>query len=296
MLQAARGTEQTSISTNTNLPSSHFPPIQHDFRSPALTQHLRLHACSEALPKSILQTHTASQWMQAGKPIPLITPPVVLTRMMTQSACPKAQGLHLARTCRLGLQWKSSSSSPALSTQHTWHRAVRHVWLRYPVTSCRNTKMHSLMQFPSKQDALPAHKRVPLHPKLCTYHAGCVCVVLQCPVARPWAPQQPAAVCSAKSKCVRMALKAVPDGWQRHGWKQRGTSATKSNPKPTEPQWMDSRRCQGTEAGTGSGAGAAPGKPSRSAFHACFPPCPFLLAWVLGNGWKMCFDPFLFAV
>lgn len=103
--------------------------------------------------------------MQAGNPIPLTTPPpTALTLMMTQSALPKAQGLHMARTRRLGLQWKSSSSSPALSTQHAWHRAARHGWLRYPVTSCRNTEVRSLVQWPGEQDALLARQQAPLHP------------------------------------------------------------------------------------------------------------------------------------
>ena len=50
-----------------------------------------------------------------------------LTLMMTQSAWPRAQGLHFACTSRLGFQWKRTRSSPAVSTEQAWHRATRHV-------------------------------------------------------------------------------------------------------------------------------------------------------------------------
>lgn len=53
--------------------------------------------------------------------------PMGLTLMMTQSAWPRAQGSHLACTSRLGFQWKSSRSSPALSTEPAWHSSTRHV-------------------------------------------------------------------------------------------------------------------------------------------------------------------------
>lgn len=50
-----------------------------------------------------------------------------LTLMMTQSAWPRAQGLHFACTSRLGFQWKRRRSNPAVSTEQAWHRATRHV-------------------------------------------------------------------------------------------------------------------------------------------------------------------------
>lgn len=102
--------------------------------SPAFAQHLRPHTRGEALPEAILQ-HTRG-WRQGPSggnrqpPAPHAPAPRGLTLMMTQSAWPRAQGSHFTRTSRLGFQWKSSSRSPAVSTEHAWHRATRHglVW------------------------------------------------------------------------------------------------------------------------------------------------------------------------